>query len=65
MMGGGGQIPNLKSLMQVKAIAYCHDTYRVTTVDDKTRHFRERNLRLKPIPARTVRSVALRHSCRL
>jgi len=50
MMGGGGQVPNLKSLepnMQVKAITYCHDTYRVTTADDKTRHFWERNLRLK------------------
>jgi cytochrome c len=50
MMGGGGQVPNLKSLdpnMLVKTITYCHDTYRVTTADDKTRHFWERNLRLK------------------
>jgi cytochrome c len=42
MMGGGGQVPNLKSLepnMQVKTITYCNDTYRVTTADDKTRHF--------------------------
>lgn len=33
MMVGGGQIPNLKSLepnIQVKAITYCHDSYRVT-----------------------------------
>ena len=53
MMGGmmgGGHVPNLKSLesnMQVKAITYCHDTYRVTTADGKTRAFWERNLRLK------------------
>lgn len=53
MMGGmmgGGNDPNLKNLrpdQQVKAITYCHDTYRVTTTDDKTRAFWERNLRLK------------------
>jgi len=50
MMGGGGRDLNLKSLepnMQVKAITYCHDTYRVTTTDGKTRAFWERNLRLK------------------
>jgi cytochrome c len=53
MMGGmmgGGRDPDLKKLepgQQVKAIAYCHDTYRVTTVDGKTRAFWERNLRLK------------------
>ncbi|MDE5440841.1 c-type cytochrome [Bradyrhizobium sp. CSA207] len=50
MMGGGGRDRNLKSLeaaMQVKAITYCHDTYRVTTADGKTRAFWERNLRLK------------------
>jgi cytochrome c len=53
MMGGmmgGGPAPDLKHLepgQQVKAISYCHDTYRVTTVDGKTRAFWERNLRLK------------------
>jgi cytochrome c len=48
MMGGGGQDPNLKNLepaKRVKAITYCRDTYRVTTGDEKTRAFWERNLR--------------------
>ena len=51
MMGGmmgGGHDPNLKSLepgKQVKAITYCHDSYRVTTADGKTRAFWERNVR--------------------
>jgi cytochrome c len=48
MMGGDRRDPTLKSLAsakQVKAITYCHDTYRVTTADGKTRAFWERNLR--------------------
>ena len=48
MMGGGGRDPNLKNLepaKRVKAITYCRDTYRVTTADEKTRAFWERNLR--------------------
>ena len=47
-MMGGGRDPNLKSLesnKRVKAITYCRDTYRVTTADEKTRAFWERNLR--------------------
>jgi len=52
MMGGGmrGKAPNLNRLDpedQVKKIAYCGDTYRVTTGDGKTRKFWERNLRFK------------------
>ena len=50
MMGGmmGGRNPDLKSLdpaSKVKAITYCHDSYRVTTANGKIRHFWERNLR--------------------
>lgn len=49
-MGGmmDGSDSNLKSLdpaRQVKTITYCHDSYRVTTANGKTRHFWERNLR--------------------
>jgi cytochrome c len=47
-MMGGGRDPNLKTLepnKRVKAITYCHDTYRVATADGKIRHFWERNLR--------------------
>ena len=37
----------LEPAIQVKAITYCHDTYRVTTADGKTQAFWERNLRFK------------------
>ena len=49
-MMGGAQDPNLKTLdpsIQVKAITYCRDTYRVTTADGKTHTFWERNLRFQ------------------
>jgi cytochrome c len=49
-MMGGGPDQNLRKLepgIQIKAITYCHDTYRVTTADGKTRAFWERNLRFK------------------
>jgi cytochrome c len=52
MMGtmGAGAVPNLKTLdpdQRVQKITHCHDTYRVTTADGKTRAFWERNLRFK------------------
>jgi cytochrome c len=49
MMRGGGatNLKKLESAQQVKAITYCHDSYRVTTADGKTRAFWERNLRFK------------------
>lgn len=53
MMGGmmgGGPASNLKNLdpaRHVTRISHCRDTYRVTTADGKTRHFWDRNLRLK------------------
>lgn len=49
-MMGGNPDPNLKKLepgIQVKAITYCRDTYRVGTADGKTRAFWERNLRFR------------------
>jgi cytochrome c len=49
-MMGGGQVPNLKHLDpedRVQAIAYCKDTYTITTANGQTRKFWERNLRLK------------------
>jgi cytochrome c len=49
-MMGRGPDTNLKKLepgIQVKAITYCRDTYRVTTADGKTRAFWERNLRFR------------------
>ena len=49
-MVGGGRDANLRKLepgQQVKAITYCHDTYRVATADGKTRAFWERNIRFK------------------
>jgi len=54
----------LRPGQQVKAISYCHDTYRVTTVDGKTRAFWERNLRLKTDSAKAgFRKMARRPSC--
>lgn len=47
-MMGGSRDPDLKKIepaRRVKTITYCHDTYRVTTADGKTRAFWERNLR--------------------
>jgi len=48
MMSRG--VPNLKTLDpedQVRSLAYCRDTYEVTTADGKKHKFWERNLRLK------------------
>jgi cytochrome c len=50
MMMGGGAVPNLKKLdprERVRSINHCGDTYRVSTGDEKTRDFWERNLRFK------------------
>ncbi len=70
MMGGmmgGGRDPNLKSLepgKQVKTITYCHDTYRVTTADGKTRPFWERNLRFMTDSSQDGPQTARLPSCR-
>lgn len=50
MMGAGGRDSDLKKLepsKHVTALTYCHDSYRVTTADGKTRAFWERNLRFR------------------
>jgi len=50
MAGMQRPVPNLKtadSSSRIKAITYCHDTFKVTTIDGKTRDFWERNLRFK------------------
>ena len=47
---GGGEVPDLKKIdasERVDAIAYCRDTYHVTTADGETHDFWERNLRFK------------------
>ena len=43
-------VPNLKTAAdssRIKSISYCHDTFKVTTFDGRTRDFWERNLRFK------------------
>ena len=50
MMGMGANAPKLKDIppaSQVKSVRYCQDTYTVTTGDDQTIQFWERNLRFK------------------
>jgi len=50
MTGMQRPVPNLKAAdasRRIKAITYCHDTFKVTTTDGKTRDFWERNLRFK------------------
>jgi cytochrome c len=50
MSGMQRGVPNLKTVeasSRIKTISYCHDTFKVTTVDGKTRDFWERNLRFK------------------
>jgi cytochrome c len=50
MMSRGRGVAKLKGIgasSRVKAITYCGDTFKVTTVDGNTRDFWERNLRFK------------------
>jgi len=50
MPGMQRSVPNLKTATdtsRIKSISYCHDTFKVTTFDGKTRDFWERNLRFK------------------
>ena len=50
MSGMPRGVPKLKTVdasSRIKAITYCHDTFKVTTSDGKTRDFWERNLRFK------------------
>jgi cytochrome c len=50
MSGMQRPVPKLKAVeasSRIKAITYCHDTFKVTTSDGKTRDFWERNLRFK------------------
>jgi cytochrome c len=50
MPGMQRPVPNLKTAeasSRIKSISYCHDTFKVTTIDGKTRDFWERNLRFK------------------
>jgi cytochrome c len=50
MPGMQRPVPNLKTAEasgRIKSISYCHDTFKVTTIDGKTRDFWERNLRFK------------------
>ena len=50
MSGMQRGVPKLKTAeasSRIKTITYCHDTFKVTTVDGKTRDFWERNLRFK------------------
>jgi cytochrome c len=50
MPGMQRTVPNLKNVeasSRIKTITYCHDTFKVTTTDGRTRDFWERNLRFK------------------
>jgi len=50
MSGMQRGVPNLKAVeasSRIKTITYCHDTFKVTTVDGKAHDFWERNLRFK------------------
>jgi cytochrome c len=47
MQRGAPNLKNAEASSRIKAITYCHDTFKVTTVDGKTCDFWERNLRVK------------------
>jgi len=46
-----------------KAISYCHDTYRVTTVEGKAAPSGNATCASKQIPAKLVRKMARRPWC--
>lgn len=47
MQRGAANLKAVDAASRVKSITYCHDTFKVTTGDGKTRDFWERNLRFK------------------
>jgi cytochrome c len=66
MMSGGERDPSLKKLaldQRVNTITYCHDTYRVTTGDGKTRAFWNATCVSGRIPVKLDRKKVLPRLC--